>query len=437
MRCPIGRTFAGRALSLTGAFLFASSAYAEPGEAEDAKTRQQLQRTLVTSGSDPIDAFAIWRSEDDPSRFIKPVIMLSASIVTYLPSSNVDEDLAPRISTLALARFGLEGRPFPFLTFRSVFERNLGYSLARNGPVGTSVWEGTSSLQARENYIRLRYSGFDLTAGILRDPATVDFVSDNVLDSFGMDPFVRDPLLLSGFSQGQGAMLRYAHALNEGMTLTGGLSFTGGNPLTTSLAFGFGGDVSSLGTLFTAPLRAIANGVPGSDIHLLTITPSLTFESRPVAVRLAFQYYDVDPDATNGQDARLSGWNARATAESNLPLGLRVFGTFAIRRNEQLAIPDVTVKKEESFEGLLFGAGIDYTAGAFSAGGVYYWHNSDLGSGNDLTLQYINVGLTYWLQSQHVAAGLRWARSMAGRDGEPEPILKATDNFILSLRLLI
>ena len=327
MRSPIRRIHGGRVVTLACALVFGPRiAMAEDDDAANSRARQQLQRTLVTAGSDPVDAFAIWRSEDDKSLFIKRVIMLSASIVTYLPSSDVDDDLAVRISTLALARFGLEGRPFPFLTFRSVFERNLGYALARNGPVGTSIWEGTSSLQARENYIRLQYAGFDLTGGIYRDPNTVDFVSDNVLDSFGMDPFVRDPLLLSGFSQGQGAMLRYVHSFSDDMRLTGGLSFTGGNPLTTSLAFGFGGDVSSLGTLFTAPLRALSNGIPGSDIHLLTITPSLGFESRPFSVRLAFQYFDVDPDATSEEDARLNGWNARATVEGKpppRPTGLR------------------------------------------------------------------------------------------------------------------
>ena len=37
--------------------------------------------------------------------------------------------------------------------------------------------------------------GLALTGGIFPDPASIDFVSANMLDSFGMDPYVRDPLL--------------------------------------------------------------------------------------------------------------------------------------------------------------------------------------------------------------------------------------------------
>ena len=400
-------------------------------------THRQIERTLVTAGTEPDPAFTFWQNSSDHSLFIKPVLMLSSSIVSYLPSSDVDDDLAIRLSTLALARFGLEGRLFPFLTFRSVFERNLGYTLARNGPVGTSVWEGTSSLQARENYIRLQAFGVDLTAGIYRDPGTVDYVSDNVLDTFGMDPFVRDPLLLSGFSQGQGVMVRYRYTFDDTLAVFGGFSFTGGNPLTTTLSFGFGGDVSSLGTLYSAPLRALSNGVPGSDIHLLTFTQSAGLDSQYLDVRVAFQYYDVDPDTTSNDDAKLSGWNTRSTFQVKIPFGFRVFGSFAIRRNEQLDIPDVTTKKENDFEGVIFGGGIDYTREPFSVGYMYNWHRSDLGSGNNLTLQYVNLGASYWIYPKHVVAGLRWARSMSRRREEPDPLLKATDNFIISLRLLI
>src|SRR5690606_3757983 len=156
------------------------------------------QRVLTTTDAPMVPEFAIWEGEHG---FIKPVLQMSAMLVTYVPHSDVVDSLAVRLSTLALSRFGFEGRLFGFLTFRSVFERNLGYSLARNGPVGTSVWEGTASLQARENYLQLDKWGLSLTGGILRDPATADYVSVNILDAFGMDPYVRDPLLVSGFSQ--------------------------------------------------------------------------------------------------------------------------------------------------------------------------------------------------------------------------------------------
>jgi len=77
-------------------------------------------------------------------------------------------------------------------------------------------------------------------------------------------------------------------------------------------------------------------------------------------------------------------------------------------------------------------------------GGNYYYLDQQFtaesvdGRPDDLTLHYINVGLTYWLWEDAVSAGFRWARSMAeATQSTREPALDATDSFILSLRLLI
>ncbi|AKF11219.1 hypothetical protein [Sandaracinus amylolyticus] len=396
----------------------------EPPDQAEAATR-----TLSTTMLPARPAFTFWRDGDD---FIKPVIQLSAMLVAYLPHSDTTEGLAARVSTLALARFGLEGQLFGFVTFRSVFERNFGFSLARNGPVGTSVWEGTASLQARENYLRLSQWGLSLTGGIFPDPASLDFISSNVLDGFGMDPYVRDPLLVSGFAQGQGVMLRYGWEW-----LDFGLSYTGGNPLTTSLAFGFGGDVSSLGTLFTAPLRALANGIPGSDIHLNTITPSFTFSHEIVDLRLAAQLYFVDIDVTTDADASLFGYNLRATAQVKI-LGdmLRLNGTFAYRRNEQVEIPDVTIRSQRDYEGFVGAGGVDFTWEMLSVGAQYYFLTSSITDMSSLTNHYINVAATLWLMEPYVSIGARWSRSMA--EATPmAPRVNATDSFIVSMRLLI
>lgn len=403
-----------------------------PPDADEAATR-----TLSTAALPARPAFTFWRDGDD---FIKPVIQLGAMAVGYFPGSETTDTLAARVSTLALARFGLEGQLFGFLTFRSVFERNFGFSLARNGPVGTSVWEGTASLQARENYIRLSRWGLSLTGGIFPDPATVDFISTNVLDSFGMDPYVRDPLLVTGFAQGQGVMLRYGWEM-----LDFGLSYTGGNPLTTSLAFGFGGDVSSLGTLFSAPLRALSNGIPGSDIHLNVITPSATLRTDIVEVRAAAQFYTVDVDVTSDTDQNLTGYNLRGTAQVNIvPNNLRAFGSVSYRRNQQLAIPDLTMRSNE-YEGVALGGGADFTYDRFSLGGQYYYLRSEINPNSVLENHYINVGATVWLEEPYVSVSLRWARSMADNGCASSvtmctatpPRLGTTDSLILAMRLLI
>lgn len=404
----------------------------EDGTPEDGAPAwdEQVSRTLTTPGA-PSRRFAFW---EDGENFIKPVLQMSALGVGYLPHSDVADELSGRISTLALTRFGLEGELFGFLTFRSVFERNLGFSLGRNGPVGTSIWEGNASLQARENYVRISKWGVSLTGGIFRDPASVDFISDNIVDAFGMDPYVRDPLLVSGFNQGQGFLASYTLG-----PVTGSVAFTAGNPLTSSLAFGFGGDVSALGTLFTAPLRALSNGIPGSDIQMHIVAPSVSVEHEYFDVRAGAQIYRVDPNLASDDDLRLTGYNLRLSARAKL-LGemLTIAGGAAYRRNEQLAVPDLTTLKDD-YSGFLFNGTVDFRYGDFGVGGTYYWIRSSLGPTSDFTNQYVNIGATYWLQDPNVSVGLRWARSMTDFDTDPvtTPRLKATDSFILSLRLLI
>jgi hypothetical protein len=383
--------------------------------------------TSVEAQSPP--TFHIWK---DASRgaFLKPVLQISSSVAGYRPKSTVNPELANRLSTLLVSRFGLEGQLYHYITFRSVFERNLGFSLGRNGPVGTSVWEGTASLSSRESFIRLARFGWSVTGGIVSDPGSVDYVSENALDLFGMDPYVRDPLLFSGFNQGQAVLVNYA---NSG--LTAGLALTGGNPLVSSLAFAFGGDVSSLGTLFTAPLRSISSGTPGAEIQMNVISPSVTFERGPLGVKVAFQYYLVDVDVTQDEDVRLTGYNVRSTAEVKL-LGdaLRLFGSASYRGNEQVAIPDISMRKDP-FSALTLGGGLDYSRDRFSVGAMYYRVHRAIDDETKFTDNFVNVGATYRLSPSNVSAGLRWARSVA-RTTSMLPTLD-TDSVFLSLRLMI
>lgn len=462
MKQIVATVLAGSALTMTSA-AWADSDIEAGGGAErsarttswpDARRGSGSDRVLSTAGGDVAREFVIW-SDDRLQGFIKPIIQVSSSVVGYVPESDREnQEYAERISTLLLSRIGFEGELFGFVSFRTLFERNVGFSLARNGPVGTSIWEGTASLQARENYIRLSKWGLQLTAGILPDPASVDFISDNILDTFGMDPYVRDPLLVSGFNQGQSVLLRAKLGELSGLSLldglTAGVSFTGGNPLVSSLSFGFGGQVAATGTLFTAPLRALSNGIPGSNLHMSVVTPSLTYDNRFFGIRTAGQFYWVDNDVTQAEDAELTGFNLRATAKVNVwPEVVTLYGTAAYRENDTVVLPDITTLSEERFEGIVASGGFDIAFDRMGLpglgfGGNYYYLDQQFtaesvdGRPDDLTLHYINVGLTYWLWEDAVSAGFRWARSMAeATQSTREPALDATDSFILSLRLLI
>ncbi|PKN56625.1 MAG: hypothetical protein CVU56_15145 [Deltaproteobacteria bacterium HGW-Deltaproteobacteria-14] len=389
-----------------------------------------VDRTLSTAGTRPWHAFAFWTSEDGRD-FIKPVLQLATMMVAYAPQSDSSDGLAARFSTLAMARFGLEGELFDWISFRSVFERNLGFSLGRNGPVGTSVWEGTAALQARENYIQLHRGGFTLTGGIFPDPASVDYFSTNVLDAFGVDPYVRDPLLISGFNQGQGVMARYTAG-----GFTAGFSFTAGNPLISSLSFGFGGDLTSLGTLYTAPLRTFTNGIPASDIQMTVLSPSVTFESPAFDIKATGQFYLVDVDATKDTDKSVNGFNARVTAQVKLlDQKLRIFASGAVRRNQQLDVTDLS-KRIDAYTGVVGAGGFDLAFGDFGFGAQYYYLHSEFTEKSNLTSHYLNVGLTWWLEPPYLSAGLRWGRTMTSSEPS-DPRVKTTDSVILSMRLLL
>ncbi len=414
---------------------------AEPGpdiaEVRDAQVR------VLESSTPPTPTFTFW--SDDEGNYIKPVLQLSSTLVGFLPTVREDAtDIAFRLSTLALARFGLEGELFGFVTFRSVFERNIGFSLARNGPVGTGVWEGTASLQPRENYIRLHQWGLSFTGGIFRDPGSVDYISNNVLDNLGMDPYVRDPLLLTGFNQGQGIMARYQVDFVEPddsgqprARLHLGTSFTGGNPLTSSLAFSFGGTVSSLSTLFSAPLRALSNGFPGSDIHMLMASPSVGFESQYFDIQTAAQFYWIDVDVTTEDDEQLFGWNLRSTFQVKLfDEMFRIFGTYSYRRNQQLNLMDLSMFQDFDFRQHAFGAGADFTLGPWSIGGMGYGVFSETTETNSADNVYLSLGTTYFLLPPHVSIGARWSRSWKTvRPMEAKLVL--SDSFLINVRLLI
>ena len=392
-----------------------------------------VERVLTTAAEEFPYGLLVWQDERFGAR-VKPMVQIASGFVLYAPQSSTNPDLAMRLSTLLLARIGLEGELFGFLSFRIAFERNVGFSIARNGPVGTSVWEGTASLQAVENWIRLQRWGLSVTAGIIVDPASVDFVSDNILDLLGKDPYVRDPALVSGLNQGQGVLLRYTW---RGLSV--GASYTGGNPLTSSLSFGFGGNVGATGTLYSLPLRAFSNGMPGSDVHMHAISPSIAYESDSVGVRVTGQLLFVDADVTSEDDKSLFGYNLRATAQLRVLDGmLRFFAGGAYRQNEQLAIPDLTTYREEAYQGWVDNGGLDFNYGPFSVGGNYYFLRSVPSNLTTISTHFINVGMTYWLRPPHASIGLRWGRSMQTTEAEAaETIEITTDSAMLSVRLLI
>lgn len=424
-----------------------------PEMAETKEDIEQSERTLASADQKVPTNFAIF--EDPDIGFIKPVIQISASALGFAPESNTQEDLLGfRMSTMLIGRLGFEGKLWDILTFRSVFERNLGFRLF-GGPKGTSVWEGTGSFQARENYLKLEKWGFSLVGGIFPDPASVDFISTASLDLFGMDPYVRDPLLVSGFNQSQGMMLRWGYDFGTAGKFDIGVSASGGNPLTSSLSFGFRGAVSALGTLYSAPLRSLSGGYPGSDIHMYILSPSLTYSVGDagfgVDFKAALQAYDVDVDVNARNDKRLSGYNFRSTMRVRFLEMFSAFGTFAYRQNQQTQVPQVDVYADDDAWAVVGAGGLEWAWNNLVVGGQYYFVETVVAPAEDATEsmdatptrgqldEYLTVGVSYFIEAPNLAIGLRYSRSMQDiySTEEENEILPLTQTAIFSIRLVI
>jgi hypothetical protein len=58
--------------------------------------------------------------------FIKPILAMAGGIQGEHFIESINENKEDRVTTLAITRFGLEGRLGPYISFRSEFEKNIG-----------------------------------------------------------------------------------------------------------------------------------------------------------------------------------------------------------------------------------------------------------------------------------------------------------------------
>ena len=111
----------------------------------------------------------------DDAFYVKPILAIAGGVHVENLIQTLNKNRESRMTTLALTRFGVEGKLGPYVSFRSEFERNLRAH-------GSGIWEGTASFSARDQYIRLQRWGATADAGIILDPASVDFISTHIAD---------------------------------------------------------------------------------------------------------------------------------------------------------------------------------------------------------------------------------------------------------------
>jgi hypothetical protein len=379
--------------------------------------------------------------------FINPVLAIAGGLHSENLLANPNRNKEGRITTLALARFGAEGRLGPYVTFRSEFERNIRSH-------GSGIWEGTASMSVRDQVIRLQRWGATVEAGIILDPASVDYFSAHMGDVLMADKYTRDPLLYSGFNRGQGVQARYS---NWG--LTAGVSYTEANPLSTSASFMVGGSFGGNSRFWERPLGNFRNGQPDDDIHFRVVSPSLGYENEWIDAKAAVQVFNINYQASSKEDPALQGYNVRGGVRlklqglvPSLPVQVTPFVNAARVENEVLnstaGFGNQLLKTH--FNALTLSGGMDVMISGRSGVGFNYSRVVDQtpsfvppttanpeGSEpiNTTTHSYLNVGATYWLLDQ-VALGARVASYSRAVEGRSE--LNETDlSGFLTLRMVL
>ncbi|WP_309893029.1 hypothetical protein [Archangium sp.] len=378
--------------------------------------------------------------------FINPVLSIAGGLQSENLLVNPNPQKEGRITTVAIARFGFEGRLGQYVTFRSEFERNI-----RNH--GSGIWEGTASMSVRDQVLRLQRWGATVEAGIVIDPASVDFFSAHMGDVLLADKYTRDPLLYSGFNRGQGVQAQYTR-----WGLTAGLSYTEANPLSSSASFMVGGSFGGNSRFWERPLGNFRNGQPDDDIHFRVVSPSLTYNHPWFEAKAMAQVFNINYQANSKEDPALQGYNARGNVKLKLKgmvpsLPVEVTPFFNVSRVENDVVNSASGYGNQllstRFNALTLSSGMDIFLSGRSGVGFMFTRVADrtpsfippTGSTPSsepvlsTDISFLNVGATWWMFDQ-VALGARVATFTKKIQGKPELEERDLSGF-LTLRMLL
>lgn len=334
-----------------------------------------------------------------------------------------------RISAISLADFGLRGTAGPYVSFESELMANGGVSLH-----GASAFEGQAALQVRRQIIRLKSGPWMGEVGRVVDEASLNFVSEHVLDTLLQDTATRDALLYSGFNMGNG--IRGTVEPIKGLRL--GLAFTAGNPVATTASLQVGGSFPPSDRVYTRPYQYVKqspNNFPDDSFHMMLFSPSLLFTNELLDLKASFQGFVVDTNTDRTDDQPIHGFNVRGNARFKFAQELVVpFVNVAVGRNDTVNPTNTNVLAADKYTSITTGGGVDinyahpYSARANGVGLQYDHVQYQVGSGSVTNLHYLNIGTTYWI-TEHVAAGARfamWLRNDVNVHDEGERSVLAT-----------
>ncbi|MBZ4417370.1 hypothetical protein [Myxococcus sp. RHSTA-1-4] len=375
--------------------------------------------------------------------YVKPLLALAGGIHVENLIQTLNRSRESRATTLALTRFGFEGRLGEYVSFRSEFERNIRAH-------GSGVWEGTASFSVRDQVIRLQRWGATVEAGIIVDPASVDYISTHIADTLLADKYTRDPLLYSGFNRGQGAQAAYNW---KGFRV--GFGFTAANPLSTSSSYQVGGTFGGGSRFWERPLGNYRNGQPDDDLHFQVLSPSVGYTHELFEVKAMAQVFDVNYQTSSRTDPLLRGNNLRGNVllklHTNVGIPLFITPFFNIARvqndvaNSTPGFADQLLSTKYTATSL--SAGVDFNVQGRSGVGVQFARIADrsptyvAATGDSpasepltrTTQTYLNIGGTYWF-TEDVALGARYARYQKKQDLVEDEI---DASYFVTMRLLL
>jgi hypothetical protein len=361
--------------------------------------------------------------EDDGTKdlLVRPYALVTGGMKYDAVHDKPEEARENRVATFALGRLGLRARWKDWVYAESEFMASGGI-----GMHGTSAYEGQAAMQVRQQLIRIGNGAWRIEAGRFIDPASVDFYSQHVAESFLQDTATRDALLYTGFNLGNG--VRGQYEIYPGLKL--GLTFNAGNPVSTTASLMIGGSFPPFERFYTQPYQAVNQGpnhFPDDTFHIMIITPAVMLDTKYIDAKLALQRFDVNTNMNRQDDAHILGYNLRGTARLKLLDGMVVpFASGAFTQNDTMKPNDLATRAAERYRAIDIGGGADvnyarrYKCSYDCADGIGVQYQNvqyQVGEGIVTTNRYLNVGTTYWL-APNVALGARfamWFTEVAGQ----------------------
>lgn len=330
---------------------------------------------------------------------LHPILQVAGGLEGELPWAQGYR--ASRLTTQMVSRFGLRATLADWIDAESEFEANAGYH-------GASAWEGQAALSVRDQLLRFHGARWKVEVGRVTDEASADYFSQHVADFLIADPFTRDPFLYTGYDRGNGLLGTF----DVTPSLRLGLTVNAGNPVALTGSLPIGGAFTPFERFYIQPYQAVnqvANHYPDDTFQMYLLAPSAIWSSGPVEVKAEIQGYQVDTDTTNAFDWFIYGFNARASAKVLLLDGkVQGFANVAFDRND-VVDPATRRLLPDKYISFCSGVGLDFNySGSNGVGAQYVRIQYRTGGGTITTLQYANLGTTYWLTPQ-VSLGARLA----------------------------